>query len=76
MAAPPIQVPDGKHVVITGPVSGSVEVDGRSYDVSPPHVFVDSHEEALAVAAATSDLHRDQFPGHYAAPAADQPAEV
>lgn len=45
-------IADGGHVVLTGPVSGTVDVDGEPVNVSGDIIVVDSAEKAAAVADA------------------------
>lgn len=48
--------PEG-HVVLTGPITGVVEVDGETIDVTAEVVAFDTAEEALAVRLAVEDRY-------------------
>lgn len=54
-------VSDG-HVVVTGPVEGTVDVDGVRVNVSPAVIEVDTAEKAAAVADAIGE--KLQAEGH------------
>ena len=45
------------HLVITGPIVGTVDVDGASVDVSAPVIEVASQAQALAVSDAIGARH-------------------
>jgi hypothetical protein len=50
------------HLVVTGPLYGTVEVDGETIDITENVIAVDSHEKALAVSDAIGERH--QAEGH------------
>jgi hypothetical protein len=54
------------HAVLTGPIRGTVTLpDGRSVDVSDDIVYLETPEDAQAVAEAIGDRHaRDGHPAH------------
>lgn len=45
------------HLVMTGPIVGSVEVDGQTVDVSAPFIEAASTEQALAISDAIGARH-------------------
>jgi hypothetical protein len=46
-----------KAVVVTGPITGTVEVAGQTIDVTEPVIEVESEEVALAVSDAIGERH-------------------
>jgi hypothetical protein len=51
--------PDPGAVVITGPISGTLVVNGQSYNVTEPVLVVDSEDTASALADAIKQAHID-----------------
>lgn len=47
----------GAHLVMTGPIVGTVDVDGQTIDVSAPFIEATSPEEALAISDAIGARH-------------------
>lgn len=45
------------HVVLTGPITGTVVVDGETIDVSAPFIEASSPEHALAISDAIGQRH-------------------
>lgn len=63
----PAEIVSSGHVVITGPIQGSVELaDGKVVDVSPDVVEVQSQEEADEVAHLIGQRYSEE--GHPAIP--------
>ena len=61
-------ISDG-HVVVTGPVSGTVVVDGETVNVTPAVIAVDSPETAIKVADAIGEkLQAEGHPAFLADP--------
>lgn len=52
----------GEHVVYTGPITGTVEVNGKQVDVSADFVEASSPEHAAAIAHAVATAYVEQ--GH------------
>lgn len=59
------------HVLYTGPIKGTVTLaDGTAVDVKPDVIYLDSHEQALEVAALIGERHATE--GHPAHEHGDQ----
>ncbi len=52
-----MSTPHPGHVVLTGPISGTLVVNGQVVNVTPDTVVVDSLEQAQAIADAIADAH-------------------
>lgn len=57
-----IKADPGEHVVLTGPIVGPVEVDGKTLDVSAPFVVAESPAHALAISDAIGKRYETE--GH------------